>query len=86
MKKRSGPSLTNGGAEEFQTQRSHHHYEHLLEFWHSHGCPECGASELRPGIESAVDSVSRCDGVCAQCGQGFVWDLDRPALTSGYPD
>ena len=80
------PSRTNGGASEFKAQRTDYHYERLLEFWHSHGCPECGATELRSAIESAVDSVSASDGVCAQCGQGFVWDLDKPALTAGYPD
>ena len=86
MKTRELSSVTNGASREFQAQRSDYHYQHLLEFWHSRGCPECGATELRPAIESAVDSVSRCDGVCARCGQGFVWDLDQPALTSDYPD
>jgi hypothetical protein len=85
MKTRSRPSSTNAGASQFRTQRNDYHFDRLLQFWHSHGCPECGATELHPAVEPA-DSVSGCDGVCAQCGQGFVWELDHPAVTAGYPD
>jgi len=87
MKTRELSSVTIGASREFQAQRSDYHYQHLFEFWHSRGCPECGATELRPAIESAVDSVSPLRwSLRSVRPQGLVWDLDQPALTSDYPD